>query len=993
MKDSRAPGGAKSSAGGARAASGLRFQAEVFAWWAAHAVSDTPPGFGLDSQVRVDAVGCETGFPVDDVGVALSDGGFILVQAKGGMRRLDLRAQDLRAAVDQLVRAMIDGLYAGVPMRPVDVSRDRLVLATNQDSSKSFDTLAEVCGRLRDLPQAMPIAAAAVTEDEKWAFRSLLGTIRSSWAAAADREIADDELRDLLRVLEVIRFDFQADTGADRVRCETMLQHASVPKPFSVLIRLGIEIAQGRAWRQKSALLAEVGAGSSTMALAEYTRAWKASGPVVVGEIPQQPPGFQPRPDLLAKLKPSWPGNPVVHAITGMAGAGKTQLASAYARARVAERWHLVAWVNAETQASLQAGLGAVVDALELSGTASSQASGGDPGHLIRHWLEADGNRSLLVLDNAADPDVLRPFMPASGTAQVLITSNRQSTAHLGAPVAITAFTSEEAVAYLMGQTGLTDTADAAAVAAELGFLPLALAQAAGVIAAQHLTYRTYLDRLRSLPAREHLIREQGQPYPHSAVDAVLLSLEALRDGGAGEACIATLEFMAVLSTSGVRRDLLHAAGEAGTLAGDGATTLTVSMVDRMLGLLGERSLLTFSVDGETVTSHRLVLRVVRDVLASQGRLPGLCRAAALVLRAREAARAGSQDRPALRDIADQIIALRDSAAAAPSFGHDGELAGMLTGLQLRALYILNRLGDSAQQAIAIGEPLVKDLGKLAGPDHPETLNARSDLAEAYRAAGRLAEATALHEQVLAAKEQLLGTDHPSTVNSRNNLAAIYQHAGRTDDAVSILEQAIPVCDTMFGPDDPRTLTTRNNLALAYEDAGRTGEGFQLHEQTLADRERVLGPHHPDTMNSRNNLAEAHRAAGRIDEAIRLHKQNLTDRKRVLGSDHPITLTSQNNLAGTYLEAGRTAEAIALFKQTLAELERVLGPDHPDTLRSRINLALRYQQTGRAAETIPLYEQALLTIEQALGPDNPTTTAFRDQLAAARKDKDADATG
>jgi hypothetical protein len=54
------------SAGGARAAGGLGFQAEVFAWWAAHAVSDTAPGLGLDPAVRIDAVGCETGFPVDE---------------------------------------------------------------------------------------------------------------------------------------------------------------------------------------------------------------------------------------------------------------------------------------------------------------------------------------------------------------------------------------------------------------------------------------------------------------------------------------------------------------------------------------------------------------------------------------------------------------------------------------------------------------------------------------------------------------------------------------------------------------------------------------------------------------------------------------------------------------------------------------------------------------------------------------------------------------
>ena len=147
--------------GGARAAGGVVFQAEVFAWWAARAAARVAPGFGLDASTRVEAVGCETGFPVDDVGVALSDGGFILVQAKGGMRRLDVRATDLRSAVDQVVRAMTGGLRAGVDVRPVDVLRDRLVIATDQGGSRSFDALGVVCGRLRNHPVLVPLEAAA----------------------------------------------------------------------------------------------------------------------------------------------------------------------------------------------------------------------------------------------------------------------------------------------------------------------------------------------------------------------------------------------------------------------------------------------------------------------------------------------------------------------------------------------------------------------------------------------------------------------------------------------------------------------------------------------------------------------------------------------------------------------------------------------------------------------------------------------------------------
>ena len=102
-----------------------------------------------------------------------------------------------------------------------------------------------------------------------------------------------------------------------------------------------------------------------------------------------------------------------------------------------------------------------------------------------------------VVFDNATDRDLLRPFVPADGAAHVLVTSERPSVADLGASVPVDVFTAEEARAFLAERTALADDEEAAKVVSELGYLPLALAQAAAVIAGQQLGYGAYLERLR----------------------------------------------------------------------------------------------------------------------------------------------------------------------------------------------------------------------------------------------------------------------------------------------------------------------------------------------------------------------------------------------------------------------------------------------------------------------------------------------------------------
>src|SRR5580658_4718857 len=568
------------------------------------------------------------------------------------------------------------------------------------------------------------------------------------------------------------------------------------------------------AWKGVADLTVATDTGSEAR---EMLSSEPAAEQVMVGDIPRVPPGFRPRTDLLDQLDRDDAGVSVIYSAAGLQGLGATQLAAAYARAKLADGWRLVAWVNGSDTGSLRAGLAAVADATGLIDTDSGREIA-DAAQAVRYWLEADGGRCLLVVDDVTDPEELRPFIPVGGAARVLVTCARQPAPALGHSVPVDVFSAAEAAEFLDRTTGLADAEGAAAVAAELGQLPLALAHAATVIAGQRLTYWGYLDRLQTRPPQEDPAQDQTELHQHGAARGA-------------------------------------ARGAAGAV------------------------LLSLSLDGQTVIMHRLVAQAVRDTLARRQRLTAARLAATFVLDTYARALAGSQDRPAVRAIPQHVTALL--ALAEPAVEADDDLARVLLRLRFIALYHLIELRDSATQAIAVGEPLSADLERLLGAEHPDTLNARNSLAAAYLAVGRTDEAITLFEQILTARQALLGSDDPATLNAQNNLAAAYQDAGRATDAIPLYEANLAVRERLLGAEHPSTLNSQGNLAAAYRDAGRAEESISLFEHTLADRERVLGPDHPDTRISRQNLAAAYQDAGRAEESVRLVEQAPASRKKL----------------------------------------------------------------------------------------------------------------
>ena len=181
------------------------------------------------------------------------------------------------------------------------------------------------------------------------------------------------------------------------------------------------------------------------------------------------------------------------------------------------------------------------------------------------------------------------------------------------------------------------------------------------------------------------------------------------------------------------------------------------------------------------------------------------------------------------------------------------------------------------------------------GPDHIDTLSSRKSLAEAYREAGRTAEAIPLIEETSRRTSATLGPEHADTLN---DLGAAYLAAGRVAEAVALHEDTYKRMRATRGPDDANTLIAASNLASAYDSAGRDAESLALREYVLPRSEALHGPGHRDTLVDRMNLGEAYRKAGRTAEALAMHEETLRRLIATHGPDHPHTLIGQGNLRG-----------------------------------------------------------------------------------------------
>jgi tetratricopeptide (TPR) repeat protein len=604
---------------------------------------------------------------------------------------------------------------------------------------------------------------------------------------------------------------------------------------------------------------------------------------VVTGLIPHEPPNFQ-TPAALNLLSES------VCVVTGQRGVGKTQLAAAYARQRVSDGW-LVAWIGAETPEQIKAGMVELADRLGLY---RPEDSAEIAAARVRNRLQTRSGSALLVFDNVVSLDAVRPHLPSVGGCQVVITSTVRGS-QLGREVQVNVCTPEDASRFLREATGLDDDAGAAELAAEVGHLPLALAQAAARIRAARWDFAKYLENFRKFPAEKHLRRRDGDPYPLGAATAILMALEPFQDSE-------LVRILSVLSPDGVSRQVL----------GDSA--------DDELVALYEASLVEFAGDS-SVLMHRLVQRVIRDLDS------GVVPAAQLLLDQVGFEVDAWQHRHFGDELVRQIEALwtnTDPASPPRDFK-------LVLVLRLWAASFLGETANFAQARTITEEVYAEGVARL-GDDQEFVLQARQ-LASAAATAGPEKLLSELRIDLVTSRETH-GAGHSATLTTARFLGQYCLNVDRADEAVSVLEQALePWRDQPMDTDEH--FGALDDLAYAYTLAGRPEDAVVVLERSLTAR--------PEAVYTQTLLSDAYGALGRAGDACRVCEQVWDTYRRTVGPDHPLTLFSAGKLGVALYNCGELDRARSLLLEVQASGTDLLGPDHLVVTTARAALQIIQQ--------------------------------------------------
>jgi len=669
--------------------------------------------------------------------------------------------------------------------------------------------------------------------------------------------------------------------------------------------------------------------------------------PTRLHEVPPPPADFTGREDELKELLASIEiGGVTISGLQGMGGIGKTALAFKLVellKPRYPDAQFFLDLKGASTQPlTVSEALAHVVRAYHPAAKLPDSES-----ELRGHYLSVlDGQRALLLMDNAANAEQVEPLIPPAGCL-LLVTSRQHFTVPGLASKNLDTLSSVDAHDLLLTIAPRIETL-ADEIAALCGYLPLALRLAAGAMV-----------KYRNLSPADYVLRLQDRQQRFQLIDASLsLSYELL-----SEELRERWRWLAVFPD---------------TFAGDAAAAVWEVEVDQAKYILGELMVTSLVEWNETSDRYRLhdLARLFADAkLSAEERVVGEKRFATHYKDVLAAANKLYLDGEwllrglALFDLEWGNIQAGHTWVAAQTDAADADVARLGMSYPGAGVYVLD-LRQHPQERIRWLEIALTVARRLQ--DRVNEGAALGNLGLAYGDLGETRCAIEFFEQRLTIACEI--GDRRGEGNALGSLGNAYIVLGETRRAIHFYEQRLTIAREIG--DRRGEGNALGNLGTAYAHLGETRRAIKLHEQDVTIR-REIGDRRGEG-NALGNQGIAYKNLGETRRAIHFYEQHLAIAREI--GDRRGEGNALGNLGNAYKNLGETRRAIHFYEQRLL-IAREIG-DCRGEGNTLWNMSLALDQLGDRAQVIRHAEQALIILEQIEDPD---AAKVREQLAAWRE--------